>query len=96
MDSSVPVPTPFARTGMRGTPAAKGFTSRGFLLGRGSTRGTRRGALTARQYQLLEKELGGATVETAAEVLRHWLPEVASEPEDEEVFIRLEAERSRL
>ncbi|SCK23438.1 MULTISPECIES: hypothetical protein [unclassified Streptomyces] len=55
-----------------------------------------RAALTARQCQLFERELGGATVETVADVLRHWIQEVASDPEDEEVFTRLEAERSRL
>ncbi|MFJ4768265.1 hypothetical protein ACIP88_03960 [Streptomyces uncialis] len=51
-----------------------------------------RAALTADERQLFDKELGGATVETVAEVLRHWVLEVASEPEDEEVFTRLKDE----
>ncbi|MEU0688130.1 hypothetical protein [Streptomyces uncialis] len=51
-----------------------------------------RAALTADERQLFDKELGGATVETVADVLRHWILEVASDPEDEEVFTRLEAE----
>ncbi|MFI6527374.1 hypothetical protein [Streptomyces uncialis] len=55
-----------------------------------------RAALTADQHQLFDTELGGATVETVADVLRHWVLEVASDPEDEEVFARLEAETSRL
>ncbi|WP_405645005.1 hypothetical protein [Streptomyces uncialis] len=55
-----------------------------------------RAALTADERQMFDKEPGGATVETVAAVLRHWVLEVASGPEDEEVFARLEEVFARL
>ncbi|MEU3598917.1 hypothetical protein ABZ714_09335 [Streptomyces sp. NPDC006798] len=51
-----------------------------------------RAALPDAQRLLFDEELGRATVETVADVVRHWILELASDPEDEEEFARLEAE----
>ncbi|MFE5855042.1 hypothetical protein ACFQ61_17770 [Streptomyces sp. NPDC056500] len=51
-----------------------------------------RRALSEDQRRRFEEALGGATVESVADVLRHWILNVASGSEDEEVFARLEAE----
>ncbi|MFD7547317.1 hypothetical protein [Streptomyces sp. NPDC059816] len=51
-----------------------------------------RAALSDEQRRLFDEELGGATVETVADVLRRWVLDLASDPEDAEVFARLEAE----
>ncbi|MEU5160225.1 hypothetical protein AB0G74_11535 [Streptomyces sp. NPDC020875] len=51
-----------------------------------------RAALPDSRKRLFEEELGRATVETVADVLRHWILELASDPEDDEEFARLEAE----
>ncbi|MEU0988033.1 MULTISPECIES: hypothetical protein [unclassified Streptomyces] len=51
-----------------------------------------RSALPEDQRRRFDEELGAATVESVADVLRHWILNLASGPEDEEVFARLEAE----
>ncbi|MFD5557856.1 hypothetical protein ACFWIA_28945 [Streptomyces sp. NPDC127068] len=51
-----------------------------------------REALSDEQRRLFEEELGRATVETVADIVRHWILDLASDPEDAEVFAHLEAE----
>ncbi|WDN56558.1 hypothetical protein [Streptomyces clavuligerus] len=51
-----------------------------------------RAALPEEQRRRFEEELGRATVETVADVVRHWVLDLASGPEDEDEFARLEAE----
>ncbi|MFJ6661330.1 hypothetical protein ACIQNG_34040 [Streptomyces sp. NPDC091377] len=51
-----------------------------------------RAALSEEQLVRFEEELGRATAETVASVVRHWVLNLASDPEDEDEFARLEAE----
>ncbi|GLF95299.1 hypothetical protein [Streptomyces yaizuensis] len=51
-----------------------------------------RAALPEDERQRFEMELGRATAETVADVVRHWVLNLASGPEDEDEFARLEAE----
>ncbi|MFE7132383.1 hypothetical protein ACFVIM_16145 [Streptomyces sp. NPDC057638] len=51
-----------------------------------------RAALPADQRAHFDEELGRATAETVADVVRHWVLNLASGPEDEDEFTRLEAE----
>ncbi|MCM2390159.1 hypothetical protein [Streptomyces albipurpureus] len=51
-----------------------------------------RNALPADQRRLFDEALGETTVESVADVVRHWILNLASGTEDEEVFACFEAE----
>ncbi|MEU9337921.1 hypothetical protein AB0D49_32965 [Streptomyces sp. NPDC048290] len=51
-----------------------------------------RAALPEDQRARFEEELGRATAETIADVVRHWVLNLASDAQDEDEFARLEAE----